>query len=145
MAYIYAGGTSLAHITNVSHNLITVVETNEFQRLAAKCMSNDERNAFILYIAQNPEAGDIMVGTGGVRKVRWGVGSRGKSGGVRVIYFYHNQYIPIFLLTVFAKNEKANLSQGERNELKRLTDILIETYPVRTRHEQSRRKHHRRS
>jgi RelE toxin of RelE / RelB toxin-antitoxin system len=94
-------------------------------------MSDEERGAFIAYIAENPEAGDIMVGTGGVRKVRWGVGSRGKSGGVRVIYYYHNLQFPLFLLTVFTKNERENISQSEKNELKRLIPILIEEYEVR--------------
>ncbi|HEY7492533.1 MAG TPA: type II toxin-antitoxin system RelE/ParE family toxin [Candidatus Tectomicrobia bacterium] len=94
-------------------------------------MSDEERSAFITYIAANPEAGDIMVGTAGVRKVRWGVGSRGKSGGVRVIYYYHNFQFPLFLLTVFAKNERENISQSEKNELKRLLPILIEEYKVR--------------
>lgn len=69
-----------------------------------------------------------MPGTGGVRKLRWGVGSRGKSGGVRVIYYYHNKTVPIFLLGLFAKNVKVDLTPNERNELKRLLPILISEY-----------------
>jgi hypothetical protein len=125
------GGTPTAYIQHMDHRLITVVEAREFQRRAERCMSDEERGAFIAYIAENPEAGDIMVGTGGVRKVRWGVGSRGKSGGVRVIYYYHNLQFPLFLLTVFTKNERENISQSEKNELKRLIPILIEEYEVR--------------
>jgi hypothetical protein len=62
--------------------LMTVVETREFQQRAATRMSEAERQAFITFIAGHPEDGAIMVGTGGIRKSRWGVGSRGKSGGV---------------------------------------------------------------
>lgn len=94
-------------------------------------MSDEEREAFITSIACNPEAGRIMVGTGGVRKIRWGVGSRGKSHGVRVIYYYHNTEVPLFLLTVFAKNEQANLSQQERNLMKQLTATLVKEYQTR--------------
>jgi hypothetical protein len=111
--------------------LITVVETREFQRRAATRMSEEERQNFITFIAEHPEDGAIMVGTGGVRKSRWGVGSRGKSGGVRVIYYYHSLDMPIFLLTVFAKNERENLSQREKNSLKQLVTELIKTYEAR--------------
>ncbi|OYY74721.1 MAG: hypothetical protein B7Y40_03880 [Gammaproteobacteria bacterium 28-57-27] len=68
-----------------------------------------------------------MQGTGGVRKLRWGRAGRGKSGGVRVIYYYHDVRIPLFLLTVFGKNEQANLSQAERNVLSNLVDRLVAT------------------
>ncbi len=66
-----------------------------------------------------------MQGTGGIRKLRWGRGGRGKSGGVRVIYYYHDARIPLFLLTIFGKNEQANLSQAERNELAKLVELLV--------------------
>ena len=65
-----------------------------------------------------------MQGTGGIRKFRWASGNRGKSGGVRVIYYFHNESMPLFLLTLFGKNEKANLSKAERNELTKLANIL---------------------
>jgi hypothetical protein len=65
-----------------------------------------------------------MQGTGGVRKLRWGRGGRGKSGGVRVIYYFHSEVMPLYLLTVFGKNEKADLSKAERNELAGLVRML---------------------
>ncbi len=66
-----------------------------------------------------------MEGTGGVRKLRWARGSRGKSGGVRVIYYFHSDRIPLYLLTMFAKNERANLNKAERNGLAELVGLLL--------------------
>jgi hypothetical protein len=60
-----------------------------------------------------------------VRKLRWSRGGRGKSGGVRVIYYYHSDALPLYLLTLFAKNERANLSKAERNELADLVGLLV--------------------
>jgi len=75
-------------------------------------------------LAAQPRAGDLIQGTGGIRKLRWARGGRGKSGGVRVIYYFHSDRIPLYLLTVFGKGEKADLSKGERNELAKLVDAL---------------------
>ena len=69
-----------------------------------------------------------MQGTGGIRKLRWSAQGRGKSGGVRVIYYYHNGSVPLFLLTVFGKGEKANLSKAERNDLAIFTTLLLQNY-----------------
>ena len=62
-----------------------------------------------------------------ILKLRWGRGSKGKSGGVRVIYYYHDQRIPLYLLTMFGKGERANLSKADRNALSRLVSILVHT------------------
>ena len=72
--------------------------------------------------------GDLIQGTGGVRKVRFAVKSRGKSGGVRIVYYYCNESMPVFLLTVFAKNEKADLTRAERNALGKVARALRESY-----------------
>jgi hypothetical protein len=66
-----------------------------------------------------------MEGAGGVRKLRWAREGRGKSGGVRVIYFFYNDGIPLYLLTIYGKNEKDNLSAAERNELAKLAALLV--------------------
>jgi hypothetical protein len=118
--------------------LITVVETREFQQRATTRMSETERQAFITFIAGHPEDGAVMVGTGGIRKSRWGVGSRGKSGGVRIIYYYYNPTMPVFLLTVFAKNERDNLSQRDRQSLRQVVTEIVRTYGARHTHERSR-------
>jgi hypothetical protein len=72
-----------------------------------------------------------MPGTGGARKLRWKARGRGKSGGARAIYYYHDESLPLFLLNVFAKNEKANLTKAERNEMKKLLPRLIAGYRQR--------------
>ena len=76
-------------------------------------------------MAARPKAGDLDEGTGGVRKLRWGLGAQGKSGGVRVIYYAHSEEMPLYLLTLFAKNERANISKAQRNELAELVDLLV--------------------
>ena len=105
--------------------MITVAETTEYSRRAKKLLSEQERNDLIAYLAAHPEAGDVMEGTGGVRKVRWAREGKGKSGGVRVVYFYHNEGMPLYLLTLYGKSEKDNLSAGERNDLSKLVSILV--------------------
>ncbi len=72
----------------MSRPLHTVVETPEFQRRLRGLLTVDERDALIDYLAAHPDAGDVMPGTGGARKLRWGVQGKGKSGGVRVITFF---------------------------------------------------------
>lgn len=105
--------------------LYTVAETPEYIRQAEKLLSPDERRDLVSYLAAHPRAGDLMEGTGGVRKLRWARGGRGKSGGVRIIYYVHSEAMPLYLLTLFAKNERANLSKAERNELADLVEILV--------------------
>lgn len=73
-----------------------------------------------------PKAGVIISGTDGIRKLRWARQGMGKSGGVRVIYYFHNEQMPLYLLTVFGKSEKANLSKAERNELAKLVRLLVQ-------------------
>jgi hypothetical protein len=67
-----------------------------------------------------------MEGTGGIRKLHWARGGKGKSGGVRVIYYYPDQRIPLYLLTVFGKNEKSNITKSERNDLANLVGVLVQ-------------------
>ena len=104
--------------------LLTVAETPEYLRRAERLLSLAERAEVVERLAANPTAGDLIRGTGGVRKMRWARGGRGKSAGVRVIYYFHSEAMPLYLLTVFGKNEKANLSGAERNELAFLVRLL---------------------
>ncbi len=75
-------------------------------------------------ILDNPDAGDVMEGTGGLRKLRFAVGNRGKSHGVRVCYVDFLTYEKIYLIHVFSKNEKDNLSESERNSIKKIIGLL---------------------
>ena len=111
--------------------LVTVVETPEFIRRVEKLLDDDERESIIAYLAANPKAGYLIPGTGGVRKLRWGLEGRGKRGGARIIHFFHSTQLPVFLLTAFAKNERADLSQADRNSFRKLTKVLVDTYGSR--------------
>jgi len=106
----------------------TIVELPEFIRKARPVLKEDEKASIINYLAAHPQSGDLVQGTGGIRKLRWSAQGKGKSGGVRVIYYYHNEAVPLFLLTVFGKGEKANLSKAERNTLSKLTGLLLKQY-----------------
>ena len=96
---------------------ITVVEVHPFPVRADDVWSDAERLEFIDFIARHPLAGDEIVGTGGLRKIRWGRQGKGKRGGVRIIYFFYNESAPIFLLTVYPKSQREDLTSEERKKL----------------------------
>ena len=104
----------------------TVVELPEFIRRASEMMTEADRLGLVDYIAANPEAG-VSLG-GGLRKVRLPRADSGKSGGYRTVYVFGGTHMPIFLLTVFAKNEKDNLSKKELSAAIQLSKALIDVY-----------------
>ncbi len=104
--------------------MITVVETRQFIRKVESLLDSEERQALIVHVAQNPEAGDIMPRTGGVRKLRVAGKGRGKSGGHRVVYYYYNARNPVLLFTIYGKNEKANLTDAEEKALYKLIQAI---------------------
>ena len=106
--------------------LQTVAEMPEFQRRAKAIMSEDEREAAIQFIAANPEAG-LSLG-GGLRKLRVPRDGGGKSGGFRTIYVFGGRDMPIFLVTVFAKNEKDNLTKAEQAAAVELSKKIVAMY-----------------
>ncbi len=108
----------------MSDELITVAETPLFVRQAEEVWSNAEREEFVNYIAGNPKAGDIIPETGGVRKVRWSTKGSGKRGGARVVYFYADPGRPLYLLMVYAKARKEDLSTEEKRTVRSLALIL---------------------
>jgi len=110
---------------------VTVVEMPQFIRQADGLLTDEERGAVIERLAWNPESGVVMPGTGGVRKIRWALRGRGKSGGARVIYYYHDESMPIFLLSIFPKNVRVDVSQADKNELRRLVPVLVQSYQER--------------
>lgn len=109
--------------------LHTVIETHSFVTAAKLAgMTDVERHELTVFLSKNPEAGDLIQGAGGARKVRIPFKGKGKSGGARVITYYGGEDIPLFLLDVYSKGDKINLSQAERNEMKTILSELAETY-----------------
>lgn len=106
----------------------TVVETPTYLSAAEKLFSEEERVDIVLTVAADPECGAVMKGTGGFRKFRVARGGKGKSGGARVVYIQRDDTVPVFLITVFPKNEKENLTKAERNALKKRADTIFENY-----------------
>ncbi|MGE3284136.1 MAG: type II toxin-antitoxin system RelE/ParE family toxin [Alphaproteobacteria bacterium] len=78
------------------------------------------------YLALHPEAGDVIPGAGGVRKLRWKIAGRGKRGGVRIIYYFRDLNMPLYLIAVYKKSEKASLTQAERNQLRSLIEEIVD-------------------
>ena len=93
---------------------ITVAETQAFARSAAKIWNEDELAALVDHVAHHPEAGDVIPGTGGVRKLRWARTGSGKRGGARVIYFYYRPDCPLYLLLAYAKAQASDLTAEEK-------------------------------
>jgi hypothetical protein len=93
-------------------------------RQAAEIWGEVEREEFVGFIAANPQAGDLIPETGGVRKVRWTKAGSGKRGGVRVIYFYHDVERPLYLLMVYAKARREDLSHDEKRAVRKLAATL---------------------
>jgi hypothetical protein len=106
----------------------TVVETPSYLADAERLFSSAERMAIVDRLAADPTCGVVIPGSGGIRKVRFGYGTRGKSGGARIIYLFSGERLPVFVLAVFAKNEKANISPAERNALAKMVTDMIASY-----------------
>lgn len=104
---------------------ITVVETREFVNFAKQHLTDEEKNSLIDFLAENPKAGVLISGTGGLRKLRWARPNQGKSGSYRIIYYYHNDNIPLFLISAFAKNVMENISEAAKNEYAKLLKELV--------------------
>ena len=122
-----AGGVvtkNLCHRISCYYNqsMLTVIETEEFMAWAAQVWSDAERHAFIDWIADNPEAGDVIPGSGGLRKVRWSRSGMGKRGGARVIYFTRNARGELVLVLVYAKAKFDNISTDVLKAIKEKLD-----------------------
>lgn len=107
----------------------TVVETKAYIAAAKVAgMSEEEMQAVVDAVAADPEAGAIIQGCGGARKFRYAKPGKGKSGSYRIVTYYGGQNIPVFLITVFGKGEKSNLSDAEKNAVAKLTKKLRDEY-----------------
>jgi hypothetical protein len=115
----------------MTHRPISVIELANYQRRAGELLTAEEQDAVIDLIAREPTCGDLIQGTGGVRKVRVGRGGSGKRGGARVIYYFYNEDFPVWLLTLYAKNEKSDVTARDKKEYAELTKELIEQWSRR--------------
>lgn len=107
----------------------TIVETPVFIRSAKLAgVTEDELNEIKTVLSNTPDAGDEMPGTGGARKLRFAGKGKGKSGGYRVITFYSGEDIPVFLLDIYSKGEKIDLTQDEKNTLKKILGSIADSY-----------------
>lgn len=102
--------------------MVTFVETRLFTRLVADYLSDDEYASLQGALLDNPDAGAVVQGSGGVRKLRWGVAGRGKRGGVRVIYYLRLHQEQIWMLTLYAKNEAESIPGAILKKIKEELD-----------------------
>ena len=102
--------------------MISFIETKLFTRLVQEYLSDDEYSILQQALLSDPEAGAIIPGSGGVRKLRWGVTGRGKRGGIRVIYFLRTRQGQIWMLTLYAKNVAENISASVLKQIKDTID-----------------------
>lgn len=93
-----------------------MIEFAAYRRRASELLTAGQRDAVIDLVAYEPTCGDIIPGSGGLRKVRIGRDGIGKRGGTRVVYYFYNEDFPIFLLALYAKNEKSDLTTAEKRE-----------------------------
>lgn len=106
-----------------------VIQTKDFEKtveelIAGRKLKKEDFEDFKKSLAENPEQGDMIAGTGGIQKVRLKSATKGKSGGFRVCYLYIKNRLILFLLFIYSKNEQENLSQSEKVELKKLADAI---------------------
>lgn len=102
--------------------MFTVVETLVFQKQWPLYWTEEERGAFAAYIAEFPDAGDVVPQSGGIRKVRWRRPGTGKSGGVRVIYFTRTEEEEVILLLIYAKSKTDNITGAKLKEIRRVVE-----------------------
>lgn len=102
----------------------TVLEFDAFSKQASKLFTEEERNALVVALAYNPLAGDEIPGTGGIRKLRFGAKQKGKRGGARVIYYVFDEDNPLFLLACYGKNEKADLTEDQKQTFRAFTTAI---------------------
>jgi hypothetical protein len=107
----------------------TVIETPTFlAAVRSQGLSADEHAAIVSAVAKRPMDGELMPGTGGARKRRIAGKGKGKRGGYRVITHYAGKDVPVFLLVLLSKGEKADLSQAEKSELRKILSSLADDY-----------------
>ncbi len=105
---------------------MVIIETSIFTRQVRELLSDDEYRELQITLAARPDAGKIIVGSGGVRKVRWSTKGKGKRGGARVIYYWAVEPEQLLMLLIYSKSERDELTPAQ---LKTLRVIVEEEYP----------------
>jgi mRNA-degrading endonuclease RelE of RelBE toxin-antitoxin system len=100
------------------------VETSLFTAQLARYLSDDEYRELQAHLLARPDAGALIRGSGGIRKARWGAGGRGKSGGVRVIYYWASAAAQIYLLTIYGKSEQADIDKATLRRIAGKLELL---------------------
>lgn len=101
---------------------MVIIETEIFTELVTELMDDDEYSALQKYMVDNPKIGDVIQGTGGVRKLRWSYDKKGKRGGVRVIYYHADALHQLRMLLVYKKGEADDLTAAQKKTLKKVVD-----------------------
>jgi hypothetical protein len=100
-------------------------------RAEDRLLTESELDAIRVEVAMRHDIGSLVPGTGGLRKFRWGAKGRGKRGGVRIIYYYGGDTMPLFLIALYAKNEKSDMTQAEKSAATKLVEALKSEYARR--------------
>ncbi len=110
-------------------NKILILTTPAFDKKAGKLLSEDALEELYDYLEECPDSGQIIQGTGGIRKLRWASGknNKGKSGGVRILYHYSKE-VMVLLITLYSKSEKENITQAEKSILKSIVEKLLKEF-----------------
>lgn len=112
--------------------MITLVELTSWSKQVKDVFDEDEYDALMQFLAWHPEAGDVMPGTGGVRKLRWPAKSQGKRSGARVIYYFRDLNMPVYLLAVYTKGQKTDLTAAERRAMEAFVKEIVSAHAMDT-------------
>lgn len=103
-------------------NLFHFIETPEFTKKIAALLTDDEFSGLQIFLCENPDFGKLIEGSGGVRKIRWAVRGRGKSGGVRVLYYLVTDKDKILLLDIYSKSDRETVTDNEIRSLRKIAE-----------------------
>jgi hypothetical protein len=107
---------------------LEIVETDGFAKDARKIFTEDELGALHQHFGALRELGNVISGSGGLRKARWSALNKGKRSGARVIYYYGGDHMPIFMIAIYTKSEKSDMTKAELKAATKLTNVLREQY-----------------
>lgn len=111
---------------NAGSYYITIAEMADFIDDSKSVFTEEEYDDLVLFLAEHPDSGELIPGTGGVRKLRWRAKGQGKRGGARVIYYFRDLNVPVYLLAVYAKGEKLNITEREKKEMSKMVDMIVD-------------------